>query len=281
MKIIALREMIGDYGRVREGDVFAIPDDMARRLIRRGVAKPWASSRPTEPAREIQSFIRAPEEKGQSSIRPQRPLVSCIMPTADRARFVPGAIRNFLEQTYERKELIVIDDGNVRADIVQHPQIRWVRLEPRQTIGAKRNIAVSKWASGEIIAHWDDDDRYAPDRLEHQVSALDAAHVATGYRDIEFVDERGGRFLMTGEVDYAAGTSLCYWREWALVHPFPSTNVSEDNAFVKEAAGRILILPGHGRVIARIHKNNTVRKRPGGHGWARLPKKELPQWANI
>lgn len=281
MKLTALREMIGDYGRVKEGGTFELPDDMARRLIRRGVAVPWRPASPREPSREIQAFIRAPEEKAPPPRTHHRPLVSCVMPTADRARFVPGAIRNFLEQTYEPKELIVIDDGNVRVDTFHHPQIRWFHVEPRQTIGAKRNLAISKWASGEIIAHWDDDDRYSPDRLEHQVLALDAAHVATGYRDIEFVDERGARFQMTGEVDYAAGTSLCYWREWALDHPFPSTNISEDNAFLKEATGRVLVLPGQGRVVARIHKNNTVKKRPGGHGWTRLPKKELPEWANI
>jgi len=285
MKLIALREMIGDYGRVREGDIFDVDDVSARRLIQRGLAKPWRPVQSSEPPREIQAFIRAPEEKNQPpSTSSSRPLVSCIMPTADRPRFVPGAVRNFLEQTYEPKELIVIDDGKIPAEIPTHPSIRAIRIrtgDARRTIGEKRNLAIREYARGEIIAHWDDDDRYAPDRLESQVMALNAAHVATGYRDIDFIDERGSRFRMTGTVDYAAGTSLCYWREWALAHPFPATNVSEDNAFLKEAAGRVLVLPGQERVVARIHRDNTVKKRPGGQGWTRLPKKELPRWANI
>ena len=40
-----------------------------------------------------------------------RSLVSCLMPTADRRRYVPGAIASFLAQDYEPRELIVLDDG--------------------------------------------------------------------------------------------------------------------------------------------------------------------------
>ena len=39
------------------------------------------------------------------------------------------------------------------------------------TLGAKLNLACD-YARGEIIAHWDDDDWYAPRRLSTQVEAL-------------------------------------------------------------------------------------------------------------
>lgn len=39
------------------------------------------------------------------------PLVSCVMPTADRRAFVPQAIRAFLRQEYEPCELLILDDG--------------------------------------------------------------------------------------------------------------------------------------------------------------------------
>ena len=38
------------------------------------------------------------------------PLVSCIMPTADRRRFVPRAVHQFLAQDYPNKELVILDD---------------------------------------------------------------------------------------------------------------------------------------------------------------------------
>jgi Glycosyl transferase family 2 len=44
-------------------------------------------------------------------------------------------------------------------------------LDKRHTIGAKRNLACEE-ARGEIIAHWDDDDWHAPDRLRYQTQAL-------------------------------------------------------------------------------------------------------------
>ena len=59
-----------------------------------------------------------------------QPLVSCVMPTADRRLFVPLAIRNFQSQDYTNKELVIVDDGaDCVADLVpEDPQIRYVRL---------------------------------------------------------------------------------------------------------------------------------------------------------
>src|SRR5262249_23901876 len=93
-------------------------------------------------------------------------LVSCIMPTADRRKFVPKAISYFQAQDYPNKELIIIDDGAESAvDLVPNdPLIRYIRLYAKKTVGAKRNMACEE-ARGEIIAHWDDDDWMASWRL--------------------------------------------------------------------------------------------------------------------
>ena len=37
---------------------------------------------------------------------------SCIMPRANRRRFVPHAIRSFLAQDYPSKELVILDGGD-------------------------------------------------------------------------------------------------------------------------------------------------------------------------
>jgi glycosyltransferase involved in cell wall biosynthesis len=71
------------------------------------------------------------------------PLVSCIVPTADRRVFVPRAIQCFLQQDYVSRKLIVVDDG---TDVVAHliplgPRLRFARLEGKHTIGAKRNLS--------------------------------------------------------------------------------------------------------------------------------------------
>ena len=55
------------------------------------------------------------------------------MPTADRRRFVPQAIRCFLAQDYAEKELVIVDDGaDSVADLVpDDPRIRYFRIEER------------------------------------------------------------------------------------------------------------------------------------------------------
>jgi glycosyltransferase involved in cell wall biosynthesis len=70
-------------------------------------------------------------------------MVSCIMPTFNRRPFVPHALDYFLRQDYPRRELIIIDDGQDEiGDLVKDvPDVRYVRLHARASIGAKRNLA--------------------------------------------------------------------------------------------------------------------------------------------
>ena len=68
------------------------------------------------------------------------PLASCIMPTANRRRFVPEAIRYFLAQDYPNKELIVIDDGAAAVvDLIpENERIRYIRLPCKTVLDEKR-----------------------------------------------------------------------------------------------------------------------------------------------
>ena len=94
------------------------------------------------------------------------PLVSAIMPTYDRRPFVPLALQWFLDQDYPNKELTIVDDDRDRIEDLAPgvPGISYFSLPGCDSIGAKRNLACAQ-ARGEIIAHWDDDDWYAPERL--------------------------------------------------------------------------------------------------------------------
>src|SRR5206468_8684347 len=85
--------------------------------------------------------------------------VTCIMPTADRRRFVPRAVAQFLAQDYANRELIVLDDGaqSVEDLMPDDPRLRYVREERRSPIGVKRN-RLCELARGDGIVHWDDAD---------------------------------------------------------------------------------------------------------------------------
>ena len=98
------------------------------------------------------------------------PLVSCIMPTYNRRRFVPQAIKYFLRQDYPSKELIILDDGTDSVDdlIPSDDRILYFRFPEKRTLGTKLNLGCES-AKGEIVAHWDDDDWYDPGRLRYKV----------------------------------------------------------------------------------------------------------------
>ncbi|HKV11216.1 MAG TPA: glycosyltransferase, partial [Thermoanaerobaculia bacterium] len=127
----------------------------------------WAS----EPVEHIREILAAATPA--SPLAAAVPLVSCIMPTYNRRSFIPLALARFREQTYACRELIVIDDGSdpIEDELRGEPSVRYVRVPRRMSIGAKRNLACAE-AKGEIVAHWDDDDWYSPDRLEQQVTPI-------------------------------------------------------------------------------------------------------------
>jgi glycosyltransferase involved in cell wall biosynthesis len=100
--------------------------------------------------------------------------VSVITPTYRR----PGALlelcKLFNAQTWPEKELIILDDSpephpSLRS--LRDPNIRYVHMEERATIGEKRHRLVAM-ARGDVIAHFDDDDYYAPGYLSKMVTGL-------------------------------------------------------------------------------------------------------------
>jgi len=123
------------------------------------------------------------------------PLVTCMMPTANRRAHVTRSIQLFLRQDYPNRELLVLDDGEDRVDdlMPDDHRIRYVGLEQRSVLGEKRNLGC-ELARGEIVVHWDDDDWQAPNRLSYQVAAL-RRHGAgmCGLNRVLFFDPAGAR----------------------------------------------------------------------------------------
>ncbi|MEU9455113.1 glycosyltransferase family A protein [Streptomyces sp. NPDC048277] len=189
------------------------------------------------------------------------------MPTRDRRRFVPRAIAYFLRQDHPRKELVIVDNGTDPVDdlLSTLPTVRYHRVTPGITVGAARNLAC-ELASGSVIAHWDDDDWQAPDRLTRQVGQLEAARAdLCGTTSVLYYDpaaERAWRFTWpSGLPRWLAGQSLCYRRDLWLRSPFPDRSAAEDSVFVRRLADRshILTTPGD-PLVALVHPRNTVPK---------------------
>lgn len=202
------------------------------------------------------------------------PLVSCIMPTADRRAFVAQAVAYFRRQTYARRELIVVDDGADPVTDLVPPcdDLRYLRLTGRRSVGAKRNLACEA-ARGDVIAHWDDDDWHAPHRIERQVAALRHAGASLcGLRSSLYYDPRSGRaWRYTFPADggaWLSGSTLCYARSWWAARRFEDVDVGEDARFVWGApAAAMAVLDDATFHVGVIHGRNVAPKRTVGPRW--------------
>ncbi len=99
--------------------------------------------------------------------------VSCICPTYSRPAFLLRAVKQFLQQHWQRTELIVLDDSpkELRAVLPQSSRVKVKYIDEHLPLGTKHNMGLDI-AQGDLLAHWDDDDWQSPRRLTTQVEAL-------------------------------------------------------------------------------------------------------------
>jgi cellulose synthase/poly-beta-1,6-N-acetylglucosamine synthase-like glycosyltransferase len=108
-------------------------------------------------------------------------MVSIIVPTYNRAKFLPDALESIRNQTWTGWELILVDDGSKddTAAVVERltPRmgrpVRYVRRENGGP-GAARNTGLDH-AKGKFVAFLDSDDCWLPHHLTDCVSALDGS----------------------------------------------------------------------------------------------------------
>jgi glycosyltransferase involved in cell wall biosynthesis len=204
--------------------------------------------------------------------------VSCIMPTSNRREFVPRALRYFQQQDYPNCELLVVDDGTDSvADLLPpDPRIRYIRLEERHALGAKRNLACMA-ASGDIIVHWDDDDWYASWRLSYQVACLLKTQAdICGLANLFYYDPAVGRaweyVYPESSRPWFLGGSFCYTRAFWETNPFLPAQLGTETQFLRSnRPKKIRKLQDHTFYVGIIHTENISPKRPKLPLWRPCP----------
>jgi glycosyltransferase involved in cell wall biosynthesis len=129
------------------------------------------------------------------------PLVSVIIPTHNRAAFIPTAIASVLNQSLRDFEILVVDDastdgtGEVR-DKFHDARIRWLRHDKPRGGAAARNTGIIH-SRGEYIAFLDDDDEWYPDKLARQMEVMLGSEPQVGavYTGYVIVDRSSGQVL--------------------------------------------------------------------------------------
>jgi glycosyltransferase involved in cell wall biosynthesis len=106
----------------------------------------------------------------------EKSLVSVLIPTRDRCQRLVTTLRSALAQRDVNLEVVVVDDGSEDGTSkmvagLGDPRIRLIRNEsPRGESGARnRGLEVTR---GVWVAFLDDDDLWAPDKLDRQLQAL-------------------------------------------------------------------------------------------------------------
>ncbi|MGH8863054.1 MAG: glycosyltransferase family 2 protein [Burkholderiales bacterium] len=104
------------------------------------------------------------------------PLISVVIATFNRRDLVIGAIQSVLAQTQPVDQVIVIDDGStdgteteLRREFSDRIQYLW---QENGGVSAARNRGLAM-ARGRYLTLLDSDDRWHPDKTQHQLAWLD------------------------------------------------------------------------------------------------------------
>lgn len=123
--------------------------------------------------------------------------VSVMMPAYNAETYISQAVESVIGQSYERWELIVIDDGSTdrTAEIIsQFPDSRIKLIHQKNGGEASARNAALKHAQGDFLAFLDADDLYLPNHLETAVAYLfEHSQVDGVYSDGYYIDQEGNR----------------------------------------------------------------------------------------
>ncbi|MEW6298605.1 MAG: glycosyltransferase [Thermodesulfobacteriota bacterium] len=116
--------------------------------------------------------------------------IAVVIPCYNQARFLADAIDSVLAQTYQRYEIIVVDDGSTdhtAAVASTYPQVKYLYQENRG-LSAARNTGWRACQS-EYVVFLDADDRLLPNALEAGIRCLqdhpECAFVSGHFRYIQ------------------------------------------------------------------------------------------------
>lgn len=105
-----------------------------------------------------------------------KPLVSILIPAYNAERWIADALASAVDQTWPRKEIIVVDDGSSDRtfSVARNYSSATVAVVTQENQGASaaRNKAL-ELCQGDYIQYFDADDLLAPDKIEKQMGAAE------------------------------------------------------------------------------------------------------------
>jgi glycosyltransferase involved in cell wall biosynthesis len=210
----------------------------------------------------------------------EAPLVSIVIPCYNHGHFLPEAVESALSQTYQRIEVVVVDDGsrdNTAEVVARYRDVRCVRQENRGLAGA-RNAGFHA-SRGEYVLFLDADDRLTPTAIEGHLSCF-AKHPEAGFvvGDIDHISLDGSyarsprwpvleanQYEELLKVNHVANTIAVMFRRSVIerVGGFkPFCSPAEDYELLLHAA-RLFPSAHHRTVVAQYRRHTTSLSRKG------------------
>lgn len=197
------------------------------------------------------------------------PLVTCIMPTYNRSHYMQRAIYMFLKQDYPNKELVIVDDSKKKSKVPKYGNITYIKLNEKQNIGKKRNIAINA-GLGEIFIFWDDDDVYSTNRITKQVKPIIQSGVdITVFMNVIYHNVDANIYYKTDKATheqlwykgYLCGSMASKKYFWKL-KPFKQRQLGEDRDFIENAinnGAKLKPIRNNFDYIYTRHNSNTFK----------------------
>lgn len=137
------------------------------------------------------------------------PNVSVILTSFNHAKFIGESIKSVLSQSYSNFELIIIDDQSTDDSwsiikSFQDPRIKAIRSERKHRQKVVNTVLINGMLNGEYVAIHHSDDVWLPEKLEKQVSVLQARpELGAVFTHAVAIDEHG-EALPAGNHNYTS-----------------------------------------------------------------------------
>jgi len=136
-----------------------------------------------------------------------KPFVSVVINNFNYGRFVAEAIGSALRQTYDRIEIIVVDDGSTddsRAVIEGFGKEIITIFKPNEGQASAFNAGFAR-SSGEVICFLDADDLYLPNKVERIADTYADADVDWCFHPLQSVDALARPIPGPFDIRYSTG----------------------------------------------------------------------------
>ncbi len=157
-------------------------------------------------------------------------LVSVVIPTYNREKYLEEAIVSVINQTYKCFEILIIDDGSREnyAELICSKYDKCTYLYKQNGgLSSARNFGI-KHSKGDYIAFLDDDDYWRSDKLEKQVAVLknnkdiDCVHSSANVVDKNSIEN--GKVIGASNHKAHKRSGYVFWNAlcvWVVKSPTP------------------------------------------------------------